>query len=283
MANHTEKTDTFTSHDGLNIFYRHYPASNERARLVIAHGLGEHSGRYGNVVDWLLPKEITIWALDHRGHGRSEGKRGHILNFEQYLLDLRLMVKLAREELPDNRKVFLLGHSMGGLIALYFALRNADLIDGVMASSPGLGMLVKIPAIKNMLGKAMSFLWPGLTMANELDATKISHDETVVSTYQNDPLVHDRVSARWFTEFLSAMETVNQQAGQMKVPSLLQVAGDDQLVNAEASKLFFEHLAIDDKTLHIYDDLYHEIYNELEDQRLKVLQELENWLEDHID
>ena len=282
MANVTEKTDNFTSHDGVNIFYRYYQTSNERARLVIAHGLGEHSGRYGNVVNWMLPKDISIWALDHRGHGKSGGKRGHILNFEQYLLDLRLMVELASEELPENRRVFLLGHSMGGLIALYFALRNPELIDGVIASSPGLGMVIEVPAIKGMLGKVMSFVWPGLTMGNELDATKISHDEAVVSAYQNDPFVHDRVSARWFTEFLSAMETVNQQAAQIKAPTLLQVAGDDHLVNAQSSKRFFENLTVNDKTLYFYEGLYHEVYNEMMEQRQKVLGDLENWLEDHL-
>jgi len=282
MAEYSEKTDSFRGHDGVNLFYRQYPASNERARLVIAHGLGEHSGRYGNVVDRLVPKDISIWALDHRGHGKSGGKRGHILNFEQYLLDLRLMVESAREDLPENRKIFLLGHSMGGLIALYFALRQPELIDAVIASSPALGMVIEVPAVKSILGKVMSFIWPGLALSNELDATKISHAENVVQAYQNDSLVHDKVSARWFTEFLSAMETVNQQAEQMRVPILLQVAGDDYLVNAQSSQRFFEKLAVADKTLHVYDGLYHEIYNETEDQRQKALGDLESWLENHV-
>jgi alpha-beta hydrolase superfamily lysophospholipase len=264
MEESLEKTGSFTGCDGLNIFYRHQQAGNERARLVIAHGLGEHSGRYGNVFKRLLPRDISIWALDHRGHGKSGGQRGHILNFGQYLLDLRLMVESARKDLPEGRKIFLLGHSMGGLIALYFALQNPDFIDGVIASSPGLGMVIEIPAVKNVLGKVMSFIRPGLSMANGLDATKISHDPAVVGAYQNDPLVHDRVSARWFTEFLAAMETVNQRASQIKVPTLMQVAGDDRLVNAQAARLFFEKLTMTDKTLYVYDGLYHEIYNELE-------------------
>lgn len=281
MAEFSEKTGNFAGHDGVNIFYRQYHAVNERSRLVIAHGLGEHSGRYGNVVNWLLAKDVSIWALDHRGHGKSGGKRGHILNFEQYLLDLRLMIESAREGLTEGRKIFLLGHSMGGLIALYFVLRNPGLIDGVIASSPGLGMVVEVPEIKSLLGKVMSFLWPGLTMGNELDATKISHDKEVVSAYETDPLVHDRVSTRWFTQFLSAMETVNRQASAISVPILLQVAGDDHLVNAQTTKLFFEKLTVTDKTLYVYEGLYHEIYNELENEREKVLRDLEKWLENH--
>ena len=282
MAEYHEKTGTFDSHDGVNIFYRQFQAADERARLVIAHGLGEHSGRYQNVVNRLLPANYSLWIPDHRGHGQSAGKRGHVLNFEQYLLDLRLVVEMAREGLPEGRKIFLLGHSMGGLIALYFAQQHPDLIDGVIASSPGLGMIIKVPAVKNVLGKVMSFIWPGLSLGNELDATKISRDEGVVNAYQNDPLVHDRVSARWFTEMLSTMEEVNRQASRVQIPVLMQVAGDDHLVNAQSGKQFFENLTVADKTLYMYDGLYHEIYNELDEQRQKVLGDLEAWLENHL-
>ena len=119
-------------------------------------------------------------------------------------------------------------------------------------------------------------------MGNELDAGKISHDPDVVSAYETDSLVHDRVSARFFTELLAAMETVNERASSVKVPVMLQVAGDDHLVNARSSLQFFENLAMPDKTLHVYDGLYHEIYNEREDQRKQVLKDLENWLEKRI-
>ena len=282
MAEYHEKTDTFGSHDGVGIFYRQYQAADERARLVIAHGLGEHSGRYGNVVDRLLPLNYSIWIPDHRGHGQSGGKRGHVLNFEQYLLDLRLMVEMAKDGLAEGRKIFLLGHSMGGLIALYFAQQNPELINGVIVSSPGLGLAIEVPAVKNVLGKVMSFMWPGLLLGNELDATKLSRDESVIKAYQDDPLVHDRVSARWFTEMLSSMQEVNRQASRIQVPVLMQVAGDDHLVDAQSSQQFFEKLTVTDKTLYMYDGLYHEIYNELDEQRQKVLGDLEAWLENHI-
>jgi alpha-beta hydrolase superfamily lysophospholipase len=247
--------------------------------MVIAHGVGEHSGRYGNVIERVLPKGFSVWAPDHRGHGRSGGKRGHVLNFVQYLTDLRLTVELAKKDMPGGMPCFLLGHSMGGLIALYFAQHYPELIDGVVASSPCLGMVIEIPAVKKVLGSFMSYVWPGMTMGSGLDATKISRDENVVSAYENDPLVHDRVSARFFTELLAAIESVNQQASTLNVPVLLQVAGEDYLVNADSSKHFFEKLTLQDKTLHVYDDLYHEIYNAPEDQKERVLDDLETWLE----
>jgi len=279
MAALPETTGEFASPDGIKIFYRQYQADPERARMVIAHGVGEHSGRYGNVIERVIPKGISVWVPDHRGHGQSGGKRGHVLNFVQYLTDLRLSVDLARKNLPEGMPCFLLGHSMGGLIALYFAQRYPELIDGVIASSPCLGMVIEIPAVKKILGSVMSYVWPGMTMGSELDATKISHDENVVSTYKNDPLVHDRVSARFFTELLAAMESVNQQAETLGMPVLIQVAGDDHLVNARSSRQFFEKLTNEDKTLQIYDGMYHEIYNELEDQKKRVLDDLEAWLD----
>ena len=277
-----EKTGILTSVDGVKIFYRQYAAESERARMVIAHGLGEHSGRYGNVVERMLPKGISVWVPDHRGHGQSGGKHGHVLKFSQYLSDLRLSVELAGEDRPEGMQCFLLGHSMGGLIALNFAQQFAGLIDGVIASSPALGVAIEIPGIKKILGSFMSYIWPGMTMGNELDAGKISHDSKVVSAYKTDPLVHDRVSARFFTEFLAAMDTVRAQASSLKVPILLQVAGDDHLVNARSSVQFFEKLDIEDKTLQVYDGGYHEIYNEGEDLRRQVFKDLEDWLEKRL-
>ena len=277
-----EKSGTITNADGVEIFYRHYPAESERARMVIAHGLGEHSGRYENVVERMLPKGISVWVPDHRGHGQSEGKRGHVQNFIQYLLDLRLSVELAEKDRPGSMKCFLLGHSMGGLIVLYFAQQFPGLVDGVIASSPALGMSVEIPGVKKLLGSFMSYIWPEMTMGNELDASKVSHDPKVVRAYEADPLVHDRVSARFFTEFLAAMGTVHSQASSLKDPTLLQVAGDDHLVNARSSVQFYEKLDLEDKTLHVYDGAYHEIYNENDDLRGQVLNDLEDWLEKQI-
>jgi alpha-beta hydrolase superfamily lysophospholipase len=171
---------------------------------------------------------------------------------------------------------------MGGLIAINYAISRQATIDGLIISSPSLGVAVKVPAIKAALGKAMSSLWPGLSLNNELDASKISHDDKVVAAYKNDPLVHNRVSARWFTEFLCSMENANKEAKEIKVPVLMQIAGDDHLVNADAAKSFFGRLAIKDKTLHAYDVLYHEVYNERENDKKIVIDDLEAWINSHI-
>ncbi|MBN2080344.1 MAG: lysophospholipase [Spirochaetes bacterium] len=269
---------SFKGVDGLSIFYRKYQAEAEKARVVIAHGLGEHSGRYDNVVSRLLPRGISIWAPDHRGHGQSEGPRGHVSSFYQYVDDLHSLIALSRDTLPEGTKIFLLGHSLGGLIALRFAARFPEVIDGLIVSSPALGLPEEVPAVKAFFGRIMSSLWPTLTLANGLDASKISHDEAVVRAYLNDPLVHTQVTARWFTEFASAMEAANRSAPELKIPFLMQLAGDDHLTRADASKRFFEAVSSVDKTLYVYENLYHEVYNETKEQREHVLDDLDAWL-----
>lgn len=282
MYQDTETTESFSGERGLTIFYRKIVAENEKARLVIAHGLGEHSGRYANIFDRLIPTGISIWALDFCGHGQSQGQRGHIDLFDQYILDLKKLAVLSQETKPAKMKTFLLGHSMGGLIALNFAQRFPELIDGVIASSPALGMKVVVPKAKAILGKIMSTVWPSLSMGNELDASKISHDEQVVKAYIDDPLVHDRVTARWFTEYLTAMDTTRQSVANIRIPTLMQIAGDDHLVDATTSKTFFDELSAEDKTIHFYDHLYHEIYNETVEERKVVLSDLTNWIESRM-
>jgi acylglycerol lipase len=277
-----ETTGYFSGDKNLKIFYRNLSAEKEKARLVIAHGLGEHSGRYDRVINRLVPEGLSIWALDFCGHGRSGGKRGHIESFGQYIADIDKLIDIAAEDAPQDTKIFLLGHSLGGLIALNYGLRLPDKLNGLIVSSPVLAFKVKVPAFKITLGKVMSAIWPGLSMANELDPTKISHDTSVVDAYIQDPLVHNRVTARWFTEFVSAMAWVQKSVTKMKVPILMQIAGNDFLVDAGASETFFNHLLLKDKTIHIYRELFHEVFNETADESAEVLDDLHAWIEMHL-
>jgi alpha-beta hydrolase superfamily lysophospholipase len=246
--------------------------------MVIAHGLGEHSGRYAHVIDRMTKLGISVWALDHRGHGKSEGNRGHILSFDEYIFDLKQMVTIAREGMPTGAKLFLMGHSMGGCMALFFAQIHPKMINGVIASSPGLRPSMKVPAVKSAMGKCLSSIWPKFSFNTELESSHLSHDPAVVKAYDNDPLVHRTVSARWFTEFMAAMANTTHGAKNMNIPILMQVAGDDRLVNPLTAQQFFENIASKDKVLYLYEGLFHEIYNESDDKRRKVLNDLENWL-----
>jgi alpha-beta hydrolase superfamily lysophospholipase len=233
-------------------------------------------------MDRLVEVGISIWAMDHRGHGRSEGQRGHIDSMAQYLHDLKKMTEIAKTGIAARMKFFLLGHSLGGLMVLNLVENFPDIADGMIASSPGLRPKIKIPVIKGTVAKLLSRILPSLTFDNELDSSALSHDPNIVAAYDDDPLVHRKITARWFTEFLRAMEFTRTSGDCIRIPILMQVAGDDRLVDAQTSRNFFESLPVKDKTLYFYDHLFHEIFNETTHERESVLKDLENWLKDHI-
>lgn len=278
MGNVETQTDWFTSRDGTNRFYRKIIHEEERFRVVVSHGLGEHSGRYGHVIDTLGPMGATLWIPDHRGHGRSHGKRGHVNGFDDYVADLKTMVELAMRENTNRLPVLLLGHSMGGLIALLFAGQYPQHIDGLIISSPLLGLPKPPPPVLRSVAGILSVIWPTFSLNNQLDAAFISHDTDEVKAYAQDERVHNRISARWFTECMAAISAVNGAPEKIQSPILMQVAGADHLVSAPSTLAFFDRLTMADKTLCHYERLYHEIFNETPEYRKKVLEELRQWV-----
>ena len=269
----------FTGTGGIEIFWRSWLPDKIRAVVILSHGLGEHSGRYDWLARRLNERGLAAFALDHRGHGRSGGRRGHVLSFNEYLQDLdnfRRQVDARFENLPR----FLLGHSLGGLIAARYAEEYGAGLAGLILSSAALRVDVSEPAIKLALGRVMSKILPTLTLGNGLDPNMISHDRQVVQDYINDPLVHDRVSARWFTEFSAAIETVQERAGAISIPTLVMQSAEDKLVAPRGAPEFFDRLTVPDKTLKVWDGFYHEMFNEVE--RQKPLELTLAWLEKHL-
>lgn len=279
---HTE--GTFRGAGDIEIFWQGWlppspaqsgPEALPPRTVLLVHGLGEHSGRYANVINHLVPKGYAIFALDHRGHGRSGGKRGHLNNFSEYLHDLEALRSLAVEKCGQDR-ILILGHSMGGLIALSYALKSPDSIIAVVVSSPFLGLRVAVPKAKIILGRVLSRVFPSLTMDNQLDPRFLSHDPEVVRAYVEDPLVHRRVSARWFTETTRERESVLTHAPGFSLPLLVLQAGDDRMVDPASSELFYRQAESSSNRLIVYPGFYHEIFNETEKE--KALRDLDNWL-----
>jgi len=261
--------------DGFRLFYQSWLPENPREVMVVAHGLGEHSGRYGNLVDYFVPRGYGIFAADHRGHGRSSGIRGHVGSFLEYRDDLAAFVrKVVRE--TQREKVILVGHSLGGLIATGYGLRYPETLLCLVLSSPALRTHKPPPRIKANLGKVLAHVAPKLLMRNEIDPSHISRDQGVVKAYLEDPLVHDRVSPRFFVEFLKETERVFQDAAWLSVPLLLLQAGDDRLVSATASREFFDRAGSKDKELKVYPGHYHELFNEPEKEQ--VFGDMMSWL-----
>ena len=265
-------TTTLKSSDGLSLFSRSWlPDSSPLATLAIVHGLGEHSERYNHVGDYFAKRGYAVFAIDLRGHGRSEGRRGHINHFDEYLDDAQSLVDYTQSQAP-NLPLFLLGHSMGGLIALTYALKRPQGLAAVIASGPGLRMRMEVPAWKITLGKAMSSVFPSLSMPNGIDPNHISRDPKIVAAYISDPLNHDKVTARWYTEFVNAGEWALQNADKLSIPALILQGGDDPIVDPGGAKAFFDGIRHNNKRHIEYPGLYHEILNEPE--KLNVMDDI---------
>lgn len=267
---------TFKSSDGLSLFGRAWlPHDVPIANIALVHGIGEHSGRYDHVANYFHQRDYAVFAIDLRGHGQSDGPRGHIEQFQDYLDDVKTLITYI-EDRSANVPLFLLGHSMGGLIALVYALTYPDDISAVIVSSPALRSRVEVPTWKVTLGNLMSTLNPTMAMTTDLDPFALSRDERVVKAYQEDPLVHDQVTARWFTEFMKASEWAMEEANRLAVPALILQGGSDQIVDPAGAREFFDRIGLEDKYYIEYEPLYHEIFNEPE--HLSVLGDVEAWL-----
>lgn len=257
--------------------------------VVVVHGYCEHRKRYRHVAEALVAAGYQVLTCDLRGHGESEGVRGYVERFSYYLDDLRAFTaeakKAARQArtaagLADEpeRKPILLGHSMGALVALQLVLSDPELFRAMALSSPFLGIKVKVPAWKSLLGRAASALRPTLTLPNGLPASDISHDPEIVRIYETDPLITHNATARWFTEVVAAHADTLARASRIKLPTLMQLAGDDRIVDSQAAQAVYERLGSADKNLTSYPGLFHEIFNEREPDRQRVLSDLKSWL-----
>jgi alpha-beta hydrolase superfamily lysophospholipase len=272
------KTFTLTRPDGMNLFVRDWPTANPataRGSVLIVHGLGEHSGRYEALARWLNERGLWVRAPDLRGHGQSGGARGVIRRDDDHLQDIAAMIEALQA--ASGQVPFLLGHSMGGLIATAIAVRRMLPLRGLVASSPALDAGLSLP--QRLLVGAMLRLAPHKAVRNGLAVDAISHDIHVVSAYKNDRLVHDRICAR-LAHFIHT-EGVNArvQAGLLNVPALLLYAEADRLVNPAGSREFAATAPAAWLTAKGYDGAYHELFNEVPQYRDAVLADLDAWLE----
>lgn len=270
---------TFRGAGAIDLFYQRWqPEGTPRAILAIVHGFGEHSGRYPNVVNYFVPRGYAVYGFDHRGHGRSPGTRGHINQWSEFRDDVRAFVQLAAAQEP-NRPMFLLGHSLGGLIALEYVLHDPKGLRGVIASSP---LLVQagLSPVAVAMGKILSRVAPGVPVKTGLDASTISRDPAVVKAYQEDPLVHSFGTPRLSTEITAAQNWTNAHAGDLNLPLLLIVGSEDKLVPPEGGRRFFDAVTYADKQKLDYPGAYHETHNDI--IAPQVMADVERWLEAHL-
>lgn len=262
--------------DGLRLYAQGWhPGSEPRALVCLVHGLGEHSGRYQHVAARLNGVGYVLLAFDQRGHGKSEGERGYAPGFDVLTEDIAHFVEKSTGRYPKS-PCFLYGHSLGGSLVIEYALRRRPQLAGVIATAPALRTAFAPPAWKVVLGKIMYRLWPTLSMSNEIDTRTLSRDPDVVSDYENDPLVHDRLTPRLGIDLLKSGEWALQHASEFPLPLLLMHGSADRLTSAQASSEFAAK-AGEACTLKIWDGLYHEVHNEPEKE--DVLTYLLEWLD----
>jgi alpha-beta hydrolase superfamily lysophospholipase len=262
--------------DGLDIHGLGWePDGKIKAVVSLVHGQGEHTARYRNVAAALTRAGYALFGFDQRGHGKSGGPRGHTPSYDHLMDDVEDLLKQSAQRYPGLPQ-FLYGHSFGGNEVLNFAIRRKPTLAGVIATGPWLKLAFEPPAFKVALGRIMNNIAPGFTQASGLEVAALSRDPKVVDAYVNDPLVHDKISARQFLSIRDAGVWALEHAAEFSLPLLLMHGGADRIVSADATREF-AHKGRKNITLQIWDEWYHEIHNEPE--QVEVFKTMIIWMD----
>lgn len=261
--------------DGLKLMGQEWSVIDPKAAVCIVHGLGEHIGRYQHVADYFLSQQVAVFGIDLRGHGLSEGKRGHTVSYEAFMEDIELFLMYARAEFNDV-PIFLFGHSLGGqLVSNYVLKNNINELNGAIISSPWLRLAVEPPKWQKKMAHLIAKILPRLTQSNAIAVNCLTHDEGVNEAYQVDPLVHDKISTRMFVECYREGFFPLNNAELNKLPLLIYHGDQDQITSATASKEFSESAA-GDVTFHLFPETKHESHNDL--KKGQVLNLVQWWM-----
>lgn len=265
------------SHDGLNLFARSWRPVGKRIRGVICfvHGLGEHSGRYSEWALKFVEEGFAVTAFDYRGHGKSDGKRGHTPSCLRITEDIQVLLNQSEILFPGIPKV-LYGHSLGGNLALQFMLDKTPLIYGLIITSPWLELSFQPPKWKVVLGKRIQAVWPGLSQSSGLKTQHLSHNQGVVEEYSKDPLVHGQITAKLFHCATEGGKSILAKADQLYVQTLLLHGSKDYITSPDASRRFAE-ASSKFTEFKLFEGLFHELHNE--DRKDEVFAVIVKWLE----
>jgi alpha-beta hydrolase superfamily lysophospholipase len=268
---------SFDGVGGVRIVYDVWtPDTDPRGVVVLSHGYAEHARRYDHVAQRLGESGLITYALDHRGHGRSGGKRVYLRDISEYTDDFHTLVGIATEDHPGF-KLVVLGHSMGGGIVFAYGVEHPDDYTAMVLSGPAVDTQDAVSPVKMFVAKALGKIAPGLPV-EELPADAVSRDPEVVAAYEADPLVyHGKMPAGIARALLGVGETMPQRAGALTAPLLVVHGEQDRLVPADGSRHLVECVGSTDVHLKVYPELYHEVFNEPE--RAVVLDDVASWIE----
>ena len=268
---------TFEGMGGVPIVYDVWtPDTGVRGVVALAHGYGEHARRYDHVAQRFGEAGLATYALDHRGHGRAGGKRVRVRDMKEYVSDYRTLVSIATAENPGATRI-VLGHSMGGGIAFAYGVQYPDEYDLMVLYGPAIAAHTGVSKAKALIGKAVGSILPDLPIES-IDADLVSRDPVVVADYKADPLVYrGKIPAGIGKALLLVGESMPERAPGITAPLLVVHGEDDQLVSAEGSRHLVECVGSTDCELKVYPELYHEVFNEPE--RDRVLDDVVSWIQ----
>jgi len=263
----------------MDLFVREWFVDQAKGAIVLVHGMAEHSGRYEHVADVLNREGYSVLSGDLPGWGQSPGLKGHIYSFDEYISAVGTWVSLARAHMPEGHPIFILGHSLGGLVATRFVQEYADQqsLAGLILSSPCLQLKIEVPAWKEQLAQLLDKIMPTLRLSNEISPEQVTRDAKQRKLYAEDPLNYKKVSVRLFKEMHAAMRKAWEKTMLIKLPVLVMQAADDLLIDPAAVERFVGQLPSPDKQFQSFPHLYHEIFNEPEKEI--VMSHLLKWLQ----
>jgi alpha-beta hydrolase superfamily lysophospholipase len=270
-----QREGTLASPDGTRLYWQSWPVPEPRAIVEVVHGLGEHSGRYAGLAAALNRQGVACFAVDLRGMGRSEGQRGHVDRWQQWVDDCAAFHELVLER-AGGTEVVPLGHSFGGVLLLSAVLDGALKPRRFAMSNPAFRPAIEVPAWKLQVGRLTSRLLPRLALGNEVDASQLSREPGYAAAYMTDPLVHDRISSRLYTEWLAASDSALRRPGELTVPFLLILSEEDRLIDHTAA-LEFAGGVRGDHTVKVYPERFHEPFHDLGAE--EVFADLIAWLD----
>jgi alpha-beta hydrolase superfamily lysophospholipase len=258
--------DHFKARDGTKILYRFCPLPGARHTVIMFHGYGEHSGRYEKFPGKMGRLSAQFAIMDFRGMGRSEGRRGDVGSFDDYLADVTAFVDHLRKKHAIPSKFILLGHSLGGLVAMHWAMKNPGPVKLLILSAPFLGL--RFAQVIRPMNRLILFFAPGFVYKNPVRSRVLSHDPAEIADYRKDPLILRHISARLVGEFIRHMEILRRQPIlSVPFPVHLLAAGEERIVDPDRVRKFFDRLVAPRKERTIFEGFFHELFNEREQQK----------------
>jgi alpha-beta hydrolase superfamily lysophospholipase len=269
----------FSAQDNLRLFWESDVPTASRAHVAIIHGYAEHSGRYAKVIAYLVEQGFAVHAFDYRGHGQSDGRRGHCDAFSEYVDDVdRFLTRVHAG--AGGQKVFILAHSHGALIVLHWLAKASFIPAGLIFSAPWLRLGFEPPKLKVLAGRAMAKIMPWLPFGNELVPEQMTRDVEVQRATERDPLYNRQTTPGWFVAATGAQADALTLGPTIQTPLLVVYGSEDVVALPQTTRTFFETIASGDKTLREYAGMRHEVLREIGKE--DVFREISDWISAHL-